>query len=314
MNKELDLNFKLLAIFDSIMRSNNISQSAYDLGISQSAVSNQLAKLRASLGDKLFVRTSHGVLPTPFAESLHPYVCDAMDSMKFGIQAAKKFDLSQIERNICLIMTDIGEVTILPKLIKVVSEVAPGISLRTVNLPPSDISEALKSGMADLAVAFITATQPSFFQRSLFSTDYICIARRGHPFTKKEFTKRDFEQANHLVAEARGTGHYYLLEQNFSNFKVQRKISARVPNFMSMPYLVAETDLIATMPRKAAFAFRNIPNICILEHPIKLPTIDIQALWHERYNGDQVHMWLREQLYEIANKFEWDVGLDNLKY
>ena len=305
MNNELDINFKLLKVFDSIMNNHNISQTANDLGISQSSVSNQLAKLRESFGDKLFIRTSHGVLPTPFSESIHPYVSRAIDSLKFGIQTAKKFDLSQIERKVTLIMTDIGEVTILPELIKIVSQKAPGISLRAINLPPLEISDALKSGSADIAIAFIGEAKPSYFQRSLFSTDYICIAREGHPLTKKEFLVRDFEKAKHLVAEARGTGHYYLLEQNFAKFNIKREIVTRVPHFMSMPHIIAKTNLIATVPRKATCAFSGIQNICILEHPVKLPTIDIKALWNERYNSDPLHSWLREQIYLISNSFDW---------
>ena len=306
MKKVYELNFKLLAIFDAIMRNLSISQAAKELGISQSSLSNQLAKLRITLDNKLFVRTGHGVLPTVFSESLHPYVLNAMDIMRVGIQASDEFDLSKVERTFTIIMTDIGEVTLLPQLIKKIGEVAPSIHLRTINLPPASVSDALKGGQADIAVAYIPDSKPSFIQRLLFETDYICIVKRGHKFTKNGFSKTDFEQAKHLVVEAEGTGHDYLLEKIYAENNISRNDVVRVPNFMSMPHIIAGSNLIATIPRKAAYAFHNIPNICIVEHPLPLPTIDIKALWHERYNCDKTHMWFREQLYEIARNLKWD--------
>ncbi|MBV1900636.1 MAG: hypothetical protein KUG56_03075, partial [Kordiimonadaceae bacterium] len=92
--------------------------------------------------------------------------------------------------------------------------------------------------------------------------------------------------------------------------KIRRKIGVRVPHFMSMPHVIARTDLIATVPRKITYAFRHIPNICTLDHPIDLPFIDVKLLWHERYNSDQANRWLREQIYLVTKEIEWDSGLN----
>ncbi|MBV1900558.1 MAG: LysR family transcriptional regulator, partial [Kordiimonadaceae bacterium] len=215
MKKIRELNFKLLVAFDSIMRNLSISNASGELGISQPTVSNHLSRLRTILDDNLFVRTSHGVLPTPFAEAIYPYVRTALDALKEGLENAGNFNPSTTERIFTIIMTDIGEVTILPDLMARIGSIAPGVTIRTLNLPPFEVAEALQTGAADMAVAYMPKLESCFSQRFIFNMDYICLVRKGHPLAGKVITKDDFESATHIVAEARGTGHYYLLEQNF---------------------------------------------------------------------------------------------------
>ena len=117
MDELRELNFKLLTVFDSVMRNRSISNAAKELGISQPSVSSQLARLRVVLDDDLFIRISNGVLPTTFSESLHPYVCTVLQSLQYGIDQSRKFDQAKEKRTFTLIMTDIGEVTILPELL-----------------------------------------------------------------------------------------------------------------------------------------------------------------------------------------------------
>ena len=95
---------------------------------------------------------------------------------------------------------------------------------------------------------------------------------------------------------------------------MHRTVGVSVPHFMSMPYLVAKTDLIATVPRNIAYAFRYKLNICVLKHPIDLPTIDVKLLWHERFNGDQANQWLREETYQACQGIDWKRQMDNLSY
>lgn len=306
MKRIRELNFKLLIAFDAIMRNKSISQAAGELGVSQPTVSNHVGRLRIILGDTLFVRTSHGVLPTPYAETIYPYVRIALDALQEGLENAEKFDPAQTQRIFTLIMTDIGEVTILPELMKMLNIEAPGISIRTINLPPFEVADALQSGLVDIAIAYMPNLESCFYQRYVFNTDYVCLVSDMHPYAGKEITREEFESSIHIVAEARGTGHYYLLEQNFESLKVRRNIGVRVPHFMSMPHIIAKTNLVATVPRKMVYAFRHIPNICILEHPIKLPFIDVKLLWHERYHNDQANSWLREKIYIVSKEIKWN--------
>lgn len=303
----LDLN--LLLVFDAVMRTGKVSHAAEELGVTQSTASSQLGKLREMLSDPLFVRTSHGVTSTPFSENLHPYIREAIETIRRGIDSAREFDPSTAERTFTIIMTDIGETTILPSIISGFSKFAPNITFRAINLPTHETPDALKSGLADLAIAYMPYLEVGFFQRNLFSTDYICLARKNHPLINSKMTRSNFKECDHVVAEARGTGHFYLLEQNFEALGIQRCIKVRVPNFMTIPHIVSGTDLIATVPRAFGRALKDGPPIKGYEHPIALPSIDVKLLWHERYHRDAAHSWLREQIAQEVQKINWEQGI-----
>lgn len=305
----LDLN--LLRVFDAVMRKGSVSRAAEELGVSQPWTSGQMGKLREALADPLFVRESHGVAPTPFSENLYPYVRDALDMIERGLKDGREFDPSTDNRTFTIIMTDIGETTILPSMIRAFSRLGPSISFRAINLPPHETAGALKSGLAELAIAYLPYLEAGFLQRTLFLSNYICLARKEHPETAKGVSMATFKGAGHVVAEARGTGHFYLLEQNFDALGIERKIKARVPNFMSIPHIVSNTDLLATVPRAFGVALKDGPAaVCGYEHPVKLPSIELKMLWHERFHRDPAHAWLREQIFSVIQDIDWDEGVE----
>ncbi len=294
------------------MRSGSISRAAEELGMTQPSASVHVAKLRDALADPLFVRESHGVSPTPFSENLYPYIRDALDMLGRGLEDARDFNPEEDSRTFTVIMTDIGETTILPSLIRAFSRLSPSISFRSINLPTHATPEALKSGLADVAIAYMPYLDVGFFQRKVFSTDYICLAREGHPAATDGISMAAFKSADHVVAEARGTGHFYLLEQNFEALGIDRKIKVRVPNFMSIPNIVAETDLLATLPRAFCSALKDSPiNLRGYEHPVKLPSIDVKLLWHERFHSDPAHKWLRERIVSVIQGIRWNEGVED---
>lgn len=305
----LDLN--LLRVFDAVMRTGSVSRAAEELGMTQPSTSGQIGKLREALSDPLFVRESHGVAPTPFSENLYPYIRDALDTIGRGLKDVREFDPYADSRTFTIIMTDIGETTILPSMIRAFSRFGPAISFRAINLPTHETPDALKSGIAELAIAYMPYLDVGFFQRKLFSTDYICLARKGHPKTAEGVSMAAFKTAGHVVAEARGTGHFYLLEQNFEALGVDRKIKVRVPNFMSIPHIVSGTDLLATVPRAFGLALKDGPaDVCGYEHPIALPSIDVKMLWHERFHKDAAHRWLREQIFSVVQDIRWGKSVE----
>lgn len=309
-NRRLDLN--LLRVFLAVMRSGSISKGAEELGMSQPSASVHIARLRDALGDPLFVRESHGVSPTPFSESLYPYIRDALDMLGRGLAEARDFNPEADSRTFTIIMTDIGETTILPSLIRAFSQISPSISFRSINIATHAAPEALKSGLADVAISYMPYLDVGFFQRKVFSTDYICLAREGHPAVTDGISLAAFKSADHVVAEAQGTGHFYLLEQNFEALGIDRKIKVRVPNFMSIPNIVAETDLLATLPRAFCSALKDSPiNLRGYEHPVELPSIDVKLLWHERFQSDPAHKWLRERIVSVIQGIDWDDGVED---
>ena len=300
--QNLDLN--LLRVFDAVHRRGNVSRAAGELGMTQSATSNALRRLRETVGDPLFVRERYGVLPTPVAEQLHPFVQEALGAVARGMERIARFDPASVVRTFAVIMTDIAEAVILPRMVEAFRTSAPGVSVRAVNLAIDETPAALRSGEADIAIGFLPDFDGRFFQRHLFDTDYVCIAATDNPLAGAALTLEGFTQARHAVAEARGTGHH-VVEQTLERLGIDRRIGARVPHFLSIPFVVGASDLIATIPRALGATMHHGPPVTMLAHPIALPVVDIRLLWHERFHEDPANRWLRRQMTRVFRTVEW---------
>jgi DNA-binding transcriptional LysR family regulator len=300
--RDLDLN--LLFVFEAVMRRGNVSRAANDLGLTQSTISNALRRLRATLDDPLFIRAQYGVTPTPFAEALTPYVREALSAIDRGLEQIRQFDPASVERTFTVIMTDIAEAVILPRVLDICRTSAPGISIRAVNLSLEETGEALKSGGADIAIGYLPDYGAQFYQRHLFNTEYVCVAAKANARIAGGLTLDDFKAARHAVAEARGTGHY-VVEQTLERLGIVRRIGARVPHFLSIPFVVASSDLIATIPRALGATMHAGNAVAIVPHPVELPSVEIKLLWHERFHADAANRWLRDQLVRVFDTVEW---------
>ena len=300
--RNLDLN--LLVVFDAIMRRRNVSRAAIDLGLSQSTISNALRRLRTALDDPLFLRESHGVAPTAFAEGLAPFVEVALQSVRQGLEQTRRFDPASVQRRFNIIMTDIAEAVILPRVLEMCRLTAPGISIRALTLSIDDTPAALKSGEADLAIGFLPDFPGHFYQRFLFETDYVCISSVTNPICRGPLTLKKFVGARHAVPEAQGTGHY-VVQQTLEKQGIELRIGAQVRHFLSIPFLVASSDLIATVPQAFANTMPGAAAVRTMPHPLDLPKVEVKLLWHERFQRDPANRWLRDRLVEVFKTVEW---------
>jgi DNA-binding transcriptional LysR family regulator len=302
MNNLPDLN--LLVVFDAVLRHRSVSRAAEAIGLSQPAVSNGLRRLREHFHDRLFVRTAEGMAPTPAAEALGGTVSAALAQIGAGLARRSAFDARAERRTFTLIVTDIGEIVFLPRLLDTAKHEAPGISFRTVHLPAAATRRALETGAADLAVGFVPDLKAGVFQQRLFATEYVCMARADHPSIGERVTRAQFVAATHAVADAEGTGHY-VVAQALARLKPAPRIGLRVPQFLALPLIVGTSDMVATVPLPLAYELRRAANVKLLAHPLKLPRIEIRQFWHERYHDDPANRWLRETLVRLFKDARW---------
>jgi len=294
MNNEIDLN--LLVVFDAIWRHRRILRAAAELNSSQPTVSNALRRLRDFTGDALFVRSGSGMEPTPFAEQLATHWCNGLSSVRRGLAMRSNFDSATDKRTFTIVMTDIAEAVILPHLLNACRETAPGIFFSTVQLPMEKILPALRAGVVDLAVGFIPELRSGVRQQLLFETDYVALARRGHPGVKQSaMSKAIFLKERHALAQAEGTGHA-IVERTLRKHGLDSRIAVRVPHFLALPMIVGSSDLVATVPRPLGVLMADAAPIEILRHPLKLPKLVIRQFWHERFDAEPALMWLRRTL------------------
>jgi DNA-binding transcriptional LysR family regulator len=303
MNNRIDLN--LLVVFDAVWRHRRISQAAVELNAGQPTVSNALRRLRDFTGDTLFVRSGTGMEPTPLAERLAIHWCDGLSAVRRGLAMRSDFDSATDKRTFTIVMSDIAEAVILPHLLNVCRQAAPGIFISTMQLPMEQTLPALRRGTVDLAVGYIPELRSGVRRQLLFESDYVALARRGHPGVKQSaMSKSVFLRQRHAVARAEGTGHA-IVERTLRKHGLDSQIAVRVPHFLALPMIVGSSDLVATVPRPLGVLMADAVPIEILPHPLKLPKLPIRQFWHERFDAEPALIWLRKTLrVAVANASE----------
>jgi DNA-binding transcriptional LysR family regulator len=297
--KDIDLN--LLVVFEHLLRLGTVSGTAKALHVSQPAVSNALARLRKIFDDELFVRSAKGMLPTPVALELAEPVAHALDTLQSALNRKVLFDPLTSDRLFQLAMTDIGEVNFIPKLMSVLRERAPRESVATVRNTAVNLQEEMSHGKVDLAIGHLPELTSEFFQRRLFRQRYVCMFRPGHPLDKRTVRVKDFEQAEHVVVTAAGTGHARV-DEILARLGVERNIRLKVPHFVAVADIVQSTDLVATVTEKFAQRSAEFFGLKYIAHPVDLPEIQINLFWHTRYHRDPASQWLRNLVFELFSE------------
>jgi len=291
--KELDLN--LLRVFDAVLRGRSATTAAAQLGLTQPAVSNALARLRGAFGDALFLRTPHGMEATPFARELAEPVRQALALLEAALAHGPGFDPATSVRSFRFYMSDLGQIEFLPPLVERLHKRAPGVRLEAVGMEVDDIAAALAAGSLDLAMGFLRGLGPPVQRRALFRDPYVCLLRAGHPI--RNLTKREFQEASHVLVTYRG-GHH-VVEEALERAGLARRIVLRVPHFTVVPMVLERSDLILTLPARVARVFERGGAFRSLPPPVPIPSAEVALHWHERFDADAGNRWLREQLAEL---------------
>jgi len=293
----LDLN--LLRVFDAVLRDRSVTGAARHLSLTQPAVSNALARLRAQFEDALFVRTASGMDATPFARELAEPVRQALALLESALAHGPGFDPATSTRAFRFYMSDLGQIEFLPPLVERAQRVAPGVRLEAVALEVEDIGDALAAGALDLAVGFLPGLGPPVRRQPLFRDPYVCLMRADHPIGK-QLTRKKFLAASHALVSYKG-GHR-VIEEALERAGLARKIALRVPHFTVVPMVLERSDLILTLPLRIARVYERQGRFKFLPPPVPIPPADVAAHWHERFERDPGNRWLREMIMELFSE------------
>jgi DNA-binding transcriptional LysR family regulator len=298
MSKELDLN--LLRTLVALDEQRNVSRAAQRLERSQPAVSAALGKLRRYFGDPLFLRSGHAMRPTPRAEAAITAARDVLDMVDSRITLAPEFAPASSERQVTLAMSDVGEVVFLPRILRMLREEMPRAAVRSVSLTAQEVGRQLENGQIDLAIGYFPDLRgESFLQQVLFRDGFACLIRADHPISADRLTIQQFTKLEHAVVRAESRS-----QEVIQRYLARRKVSPRVvlttPHAASAPLIIAQSDLIVTVPRLLAGYFAGASlNLRVVGLPFEPPSIDLKQLWHRRYQDDVRHRWLRARIYEL---------------
>lgn len=292
----VDLN--LLVVFAAMCEHQSVTRAGAAIGLSQPAMSAALAKARTLFDDPLFLRSGGGMKPTARAEALAEPVRRLLEALRAEVLQATRFDPRSTQRTFTLIMPDIGEFAFLPKLLARLHSDAPRAAVKTLAMPPLAIERALESGTADLAVGlFPDLTKAGFYQRRLFRNSFICIAAADSPGVAEPLTLRRYLDAAHAVVRPEGRT-YDLFDRELQKLGHVRRVRLEVPHYLSLPAIIAASDLIATVPRDIGLAFARQARLRLLEPPVKV-AFDVKQYWHQRAHKDPVNVWLRHQVHAL---------------
>ena len=294
MDKRLDLN--LLPIVVVLYEERGVGKAAMRLGMSQPAVSSALARLRSAFNDPLFIRTARGMEPTPRAQALIAPARDVLTRVERDVLSGMAFDPSTTNATFSLALSDVGEMVFLPRILESLRSLAPMASVRSVSLPPRQLREALEKGEIDLAIGYFPDLEKSnFFQQRVFTHHFCCLMRADHPIASKRLSLRQFLDLQHVAVRAEGRS-----QEIFERFLLRRKLHPKIvlvtPHFMSLPIIIAKSNLAATVPHAIGMFFsKSSTNIKTVLLPFSdLPQIVIKQHWHRKSHHDPRNQWLRK--------------------
>ncbi len=291
----IDLN--LMRVFDAVLRDRSVTVAARHLGLTQPAVSNALARLRAQLEDALFVRTPSGMDATPFARELAQPVRQALALLESALSHGPGFDPATSTRAFRFYMSDLGQIEFLPPLVERAQRVAPGVRLEAVALEVEDIGDALAAGALDLAVGFLPGLGTPVRRQPLFRDPYVCLMRADHPAIGARLTRKVFLDQSHALVSYKG-GHR-VIEEALERAGLARKIALRVPHFTVVPMVLERTDLILTLPARVARVYQQRGDFKALPPPVPIAPADVAVHWHARFERDPGNRWLRETIVDL---------------
>jgi DNA-binding transcriptional LysR family regulator len=288
------LDLEWLGVFVEIYKTQSVSRAAERLGMTQAGASTALNKLRRHFDDRLFIRTSRGMAPTPRAQQLYPALAEVLLQLDRARGTRDTFDPSQSQRQFRICMTDISEIVLLPTLINHLQQVAPQLSVEAEKIA-AHTPRRLESGEVDLAVGFMPDLEAGFYQQALFAQDFVCLAAAGHPRVRSTLTLRAFKAEGHLVVSTSGTGHA-IVDKLLARRGIERRVVLRVPSFLGVARIVAQTDLLVIVPRLLGQAVAQQEQVQMLALPLALPAYQVKQHWHARFNADAGNAWLRQTL------------------
>jgi DNA-binding transcriptional LysR family regulator len=298
--RSFDLN--LLVALDVLLATRHVTRASEALGLTQSATSHALARLRVALGDELLVRGAGGMVLTARAEALVEPVGAALSTLRAALRPPPAFDPATSQRAFSVATSDYVQWVLLPGVVARLQAEAPGVNLWVVAPSPTEIEERLADGTLDLDLTVPrSASPPGIVSRKLFDERFVCIVRNDHPCIGPTLSLEDYTRTPHAFVAPRGkTGG--VVDSVLAAHGLSRRVAVAVPHFLIMPSVIASSDLIATLASRVAEGFaRHLP-LRLLEPPVTLPDFAIHMAWHERFKLDPAHQWLRRVVTEVAQR------------
>ncbi|RKG91331.1 LysR family transcriptional regulator [Corallococcus terminator] len=294
---EVDLagiNLNLLVALDALLKEAHVTRAAARVGLTQSAMSHALGQLRELLDDALLIRGRGGMVLTPRAEQLAAPLRRGLVELQRALRNEPAFEPATASRRFTVATRDYFGSALLPSALELLGREAPGVDLTVLHVENTTYPALLESGEVDLVVVTPPVeTGPGLRQQKLFTEDFVCVVRKGHPRVRKTLDLDTYVKLSHVLISPRGDGVGAVDRVLAQRGLPPRRIALRVPYFLIAPLVVTRSDHVLTAPRRLIAAFSQAYPLQVFAPPLPVPSFDMIQVWHERFDGDPAHQWLR---------------------
>jgi DNA-binding transcriptional LysR family regulator len=300
--QNVDLN--LLTALDMLLTERSVTRAARRLGLSPSAMSRTLTRLRMATGDQLLVQAGRTLVPTPYADQLTDRVHEVARNARAVLQhASNGLELATLARTFTIRAND-GFVDLAGSaLMAAIAQAAPHVRIRFVPKPDKD-AQPLREGMIDLEIGVIGTKAPELKTRLLFQDRFVGICRAGHPILGRPgVTARRYASYPHVVA-SRKRQFSGPVDDALDQLGLHRTVVMVVPAYANVIRIVGDSDLIGLVPRSClGFELGTAAVDAGIRHfelPVGTPPIRVSAIWHPRLHADPAHRWLRDTILAVC--------------
>ncbi len=290
----VDLN--LLVAFEMLFEERSVTVAAQRLYLGQPAMSAALGRLRSLFQDDLFIRMGREMQPTARAIEIAPNISMALQQIRQTLETSQTFDPTTSKHTFAIGSSDYTSYVVVPKLLQVCRQTAPGIDFRLIGFEKDSVGELLEQREIDVALGVFQNPPRQTMQIPLFPEQFVGISRRGHPaITQETITLETFAQLPHALFTLRrdDVGE---LDKVLAQFNLQRRVVLTTPHLLILPAVISSTDLVTAIPSRLAKPFACQGTLEIFELPLQTEPWMISMLWSKLTDQDQANLWLRQML------------------
>lgn len=295
------LDLTLLLVFLGLLRHRKGAAVADELGLTQSAVSQALKRLRDIFGDELFLRRPHGMEPTAAALALEAPVAQAVEALRGALGVARRFDPAAAEGTVRIAALDAEQAVVIPALASELCARAPGLRLSVLPLGRSQAVDALAEGLAELSLGFLWEAPDWVSGERLYEEGFLVAGRADALPAAPRIGLDAYCAADHVLISPAGDLRG-IVDQRLADMGLSRRVVLGLPAFLPALAAVAASGALVTLPARLARAFAPGFGLVTAEPPLEIRRFPVSVFWHRRNDGDPRTIWLRDRIRESVRE------------
>jgi DNA-binding transcriptional LysR family regulator len=299
--RSVDLN--LLTVFDAVITEGSVTRAAEKIGMSQPAMSIALSRFRHMAKDELFERTGRGLRPTPRALELAAPIRRALDIVADALEHGTDFDVSRSDRSFNMVLSGIGEIVMLPTLMRKLEAAGSRITINTRHVAHTDMQKEMHYGNVDLYLWIIPIESSDIVCTQIGNTSEVCLVRENHPSVGDSLSVNEFARLRHITYHMPGTYGPSIIDRELWRLGLKREHGMSIHSYFDAPRVISQTDMVCTVPRVLGRHLARVHGLKMVRSPLQLE-FPVFLQWPRALEKDEGHQWLRETLTEIFKQQE----------